>query len=85
MIIILDETISLLSVRVSKIRNIEKYDPGQGTLDHRVVEVVSSIIESKDFYVIPKISLENKVYRETYYHHSQDDIQVDEILAKIQV
>jgi hypothetical protein len=25
----------------------------------------------------------DKVYSETYYHHTQDDVQVDETLAKI--
>jgi hypothetical protein len=29
--------------------------------------------------------LEDKVYLETYYHHSQYDIQVDETPTKIQV
>jgi hypothetical protein len=44
--------------------------------------VAPSIIE---FHVKLKTSLENKVYLETYYHHSQVDIEVDETLAKIQV
>jgi hypothetical protein len=83
-IIISDETISLLSVGMLKIRSTEKSNPGQGTLDHKIVKVVvPSIIKSKNFYVKPKISLEDKVYRETYYHHSQDDIQMDEAPAKI--
>jgi hypothetical protein len=30
-----------------------------------------------------KVSLEDKVYQKSYYQHSQDDIQVDETLAKI--
>jgi hypothetical protein len=45
--------------------------------------VVLLIVKSKEFCVKPKVSLEDKVYLETYYHHSQDDIQVDEALAKI--
>jgi len=69
-IIILDETVSLLSVGMLEIRSIEKFNQGQRTLDHRVVEVMPSIIKSEDFYVRPKIPLENKVYRETYYHHN---------------
>ncbi len=32
-----------------------------------------------------EISLEDKVYQKTYYHHSQIDIRVDETLTKIQV
>jgi hypothetical protein len=55
---------------VSKIRSIEEFAPGQGTLEHKIVEMVHSIIKSEDFYVRPKISLEDKVYCETYYHHS---------------
>ncbi len=39
--------------------------------------------KSKDFYVKPEISLEDKVYLETHYHHTQDDIQVDKTLTKI--
>jgi hypothetical protein len=45
--------------------------------------MVPSTMKSKDFYVKLKVSLEDKVYPETYYHHSQDDIQVDETSAKI--
>jgi len=47
--------------------------------------MVPSITKLEDYYVKPKISLEDKVYPETYYHHSQIDIEVDETLAKIQV
>jgi hypothetical protein len=39
----------------------------------------------KEFCVKLKVSLEDKVYLETYYHHSQDDIQVDETPTKRQV
>jgi hypothetical protein len=42
-------------------------------------------VKSKDFCVKPEVSLEEKVYPEAYYHHTQDDIQMDETLAKIQV
>ncbi len=47
--------------------------------------MVPSIVKSKDFCVRLEVSLEDKVYPETNYHHSQDDIQVDETLAKIHV
>jgi hypothetical protein len=40
-------------------------------------------MKSKDVSVKPEVSLEDKVYLETYYHHSQDDIQVDETPTKI--
>jgi hypothetical protein len=42
-------------------------------------------VKSKDFCVRLEVSFEDKVYFKNYYHHSQDDIQVDETLAKIQV
>jgi hypothetical protein len=32
-----------------------------------------------------KISLEDKVYLETHYHHTQDDIEMDETPTKIHV
>jgi hypothetical protein len=47
--------------------------------------VVPSTVKLEDFCVSPKVSLEDKVNPETYYHHSQDDIQVDETPTKIQV
>ncbi len=82
-ITILDETISLLSIRVSKIKTNEKFDPKQETLDQGIAEVVLLTIKPKDFYVRPKISLEDKVYPKTYYRHRQANIKVDETLAKI--
>jgi hypothetical protein len=42
-------------------------------------------MKSKNFCVRPKVSLEVKVYLETYYHNSQNDIQVDETPTRIQV
>jgi len=45
--------------------------------------VVPSTIKSKDFCVKLEVSLEDKVYLETYYHHGHDDLQVDETPAKI--
>ncbi len=44
-----------------------------------------SIVKSEDFCVRLEVSLEDKVYLETYYHHSQDDTQVDETPMKIHV
>jgi len=68
---------------VSKIRSIEEFDLEQRTLDQTITKMVPSTMKSKDFYVKLEVSLEDKVYPETYYHHSQDDIQVDETPAKI--
>ncbi len=45
--------------------------------------MVPSIVRLEDLCVRPKVSLEDKVYREIYYHYSQDDIQVDETPIKI--
>jgi hypothetical protein len=45
--------------------------------------MVVSTIKTKEFNVKPNISLEDKVYPKTYYHHSQVDITMDETLAKI--
>jgi len=39
----------------------------------------------EDFCVTLEVSLEDKVYPETYYHHSQDDIQMDETPIKMHV
>jgi hypothetical protein len=45
--------------------------------------VVLSITNTTKFHVKPKISLEDKVYPETYYHHNQVDIEMDETQTKI--
>jgi len=74
-----------LNVGVSKIRSIKETNLEQRILDEIVVELVPLTIKSEDFCVKLKVSLEDKVYLETYYHHGHDDIQVDETLAKIQV
>ncbi len=84
-IILLKEIVSLLSVRVLEIRSIEETNLEQGTLYQTTAKVVPSTMKSKNFYVRPKVSLEDKVYPETYYYHSHDDIQVDETPSKIQV
>ncbi len=47
--------------------------------------MVPLTIKLENFYVKPKISLEDKVDPKTYYHHSQTNIEVDETLVKIQV
>jgi len=43
---------------------------------------MASTTKRTKFNVILKVSLEDKVYPKTYYHHSQVDIEVDETLAK---
>jgi hypothetical protein len=84
-IIVLDETISLLSIGVSEITINEEYDPKQRTLDQGTTEVVPSTTKPKDYYVRLEISLEDKVDPETYYDHNQADIEMDETPTKIQV
>ncbi len=69
-ITLLEETVSLSSVGVSKIRSIQEYDQKQRTLDQTTKEVMLSTMKSKDFCVRPEVSLEDKVYRKIYYHHS---------------
>jgi hypothetical protein len=69
-ITLLEETILLLNVGVSKIRSTKQLDPEQRTLNQTTIKLVPSIVKSKDFYVIPKVSLEDKVYPKTYYHHN---------------
>ncbi len=61
-IIISNETVSLLTVGVFKIRIIAEFEPEHGTLDQKVAEMVSTTTKSKDLYVRPKISLEDRVY-----------------------
>jgi hypothetical protein len=81
----LQEMVSPLNVRISKIKSTKESNSKQRMLNQIVIEVVPSTVKSKDICVKPKVSLEDKVYFETYYHHSQDDIQVDEIPLKKQV
>jgi hypothetical protein len=78
-----EETISLLNVGISEIRSIEESNSKRRTSNQTTIKVVPSIVKSKDFCVRPEVSSEDKVYPKTYYHHSHDDIQVDETLAKI--
>jgi hypothetical protein len=55
---------------MSKIKSTKEFDPKQRTSDQIVVKVVPSTVKSKDFCVKPEVSLEDKVYPKTYYHHS---------------
>jgi hypothetical protein len=52
--------------------------PEQGISDQRVTKTI-------EFNVTLETSLEDKDYLETYYHHNQADIEVDETPTKIQV
>jgi hypothetical protein len=44
---------------------------------------VASTKQKKEFNVKLEISLKDKVYPKTYYHHNQANIEVDETLVKI--
>jgi hypothetical protein len=68
---------------VLEIRTIREFDPKIRTSDQTTMELEPSIVKSKDVCVRLKVSLEDKVYPKTYYHHSQDDIQMDETPTKI--
>ncbi len=68
-----------------KIRSIEESDPQQGTSNQTITKMVPSTVKLEDFCVKPDVSLEDKVNLKTYYHHSKDDIQLNETLVKIQV
>jgi hypothetical protein len=46
---------------MSEIKSTKEYDPKQGTSDQTM--------KLKDSFVKPKVSLEDKVYPKTYYHH----------------
>jgi hypothetical protein len=80
-ITILNKIVSLFIVGVSKIRINEEFEPEQGTSYQIAIEMVPSTTKSKEFYVRPLISLENKVYPKTHHHHTQDDIEVDETVV----
>ncbi len=77
--------VSLLNVGVLEIRSTEESNLEQRISYQTTTKLVPWIVKSKDFCVRLEVSFEDKVYFKNYYHHSQDDIQVDETLAKIQV
>jgi hypothetical protein len=45
--------------------------------------MVPSTINTTKFHVKPKISLEDKVYPKTYYHHNQANMEMDETPTKM--
>jgi hypothetical protein len=61
-IIISNEIVSLLSIKVSKVKISGESDLEQETLDQGVEEVMFSTTNTTKFHVKPNISLENKVY-----------------------
>ncbi len=69
-IIISYETISLMSIEVSKVRISGKSDLEQESSYQGATKVMLSTTNTKKIHVRPNISLENKVYPETYYHHN---------------
>jgi len=66
---------------VSKVKVSGESDPKQETLKM----MLSTTTNTTKFHVRPEISLEDKVYPKTYYHHNQTNIEVDETPTKIQV
>ncbi len=61
-IIISYETISLLNIRVSKVRVSGEFDIEQETSYQGAIEVMLSTTNTTKFHVKPQISLEDKVY-----------------------
>jgi hypothetical protein len=82
-ITISDETISLLNIGMSEVKVSGKSGLKQETSHQGTIKVVISTTNTTKFHVRLEISLEDKVYLETYYHHSQADIEVDETMAKV--
>jgi predicted metalloprotease len=68
-IILLEEMVSFLNVGLSKIRTIRESNLKGGTSYQTIVELEPSIIKSEDVCVRLEVSLEDKVYLKTYYHH----------------
>jgi hypothetical protein len=69
-IILLEEMVLFLNVGLSKIRTIGEFDPKGRTSSQTIMELKPSTIKSEDVCVRLKVSLEDKVYLETYYHHN---------------
>jgi hypothetical protein len=68
-----------------EILNFVVVDSKQKTTYQTAAKMVFSTMKSENFCVKLEVSLEDYVYLETYYHHSQDDTQVDETITKIQI
>jgi hypothetical protein len=68
-IILLEEMVSFFNVGLSKIKTIRECDLKGGTSYQTILELEPSIIKSEDVCVRLEVSLEDKVYLETYYHH----------------
>jgi hypothetical protein len=70
-------------IKVSKVKVSGESNPKQETSNQRATKVVLSTTNTTKFHVKLEISLEDKVYPETYYHHNQVDIEMDETPTKI--
>jgi len=81
-ITISDETISLLSVGVTKIKINGESEPKERISDKKTTEVMALTTKITKFNVKPKTSMEDKVYLKIYYHHNQANIEVDETPTK---
>ncbi len=57
----------------------------QGISNQGATKLVASTTKATKFHVKPEISLEHKVYPETYYHHNQANIVVDETPTKFRL
>ncbi len=60
----------LLNVGVLEIRTNGESNIKRRTSNQIATKLEPSTVKSKDVCVRPKVSLKDKVYLETYYHHS---------------
>jgi hypothetical protein len=82
-ITISNEIVSLLTIEVSNININGEFEREQRISYQGIAKLVASTKQKKEFNVKLEISLEDKVYPKTYYHHNQANIEVDETIVKI--
>jgi hypothetical protein len=69
-ITLLKKMVLLLNVGVLEIRTNGESNIKRRTSNQIATKLEPSTVKSKDVCVRPKVSLKDKVYLETYYHHS---------------
>ncbi len=70
----------MLEIKINK-----KCNPNQRSSNQGIAKMAPSTTKTINFNVRLQMSLEDKIYPKTYYHHSQANIEVDETPTKIQV
>lgn len=74
------ETLETVVVNIIQTKRTTKITYCRGKPFYNLKSSTKNVLDKK-----PKVSLEDNVYRETYYHHTSGQIQVDETPAKVQV